>query len=478
MWSRSPVTKDPRDGRVEFGLSFRGLCTYISQQMGTLLRLGSRGEGRAKVGLAACLAIYIGLSIPVVVVVGCNAPAVITAERILSAAANAITALQFLQQLTSKSSSSVSFALRDARPEIAKSRIPPATLTGMEGRLQEMRGGYKVLDNQLSVARKAITAYLDMLETRTKQSQTKELRSRSLEQIGQRRHALDARLETASSALERLKSAIQKYDDVLNYLQVREGLQEVDAQLVVVDQTIAEARALTAQVDKAVAEGIEIIGSMAPNAVAVQSAQMAKEGIPQARANQQNGCGGDCSGGESCGTAIPNAWWCNNAACACASGGACVEGNGNELIPPGQTFEMRFSGARKAETDDPCGDTPERATCIRRRGKPWQCFSQREACGRRATYRGPSSAESVPISIEDITSQGLELSVWSAMPDPSGIDVALTEPPLPTELLAWQKSARHPGGLRKGAICVGVKFGVPAVAGGQAWLVTVYLQPT
>jgi DNA repair exonuclease SbcCD ATPase subunit len=132
----------------------------------------------------------------------------------------------------------------------------------MERRLTRMREGYSQLQGQLSASKKAISEYLDLLETRAKQNKTPELKEQLLSDIDAQRTALEERLTTAEQAFSRLDGAIQKYDDILGYLQVHRGLDEVRGRLGAIDQTIVEAQQLNQDVDGAVREGIQIINKL------------------------------------------------------------------------------------------------------------------------------------------------------------------------------------------------------------------------
>lgn len=409
------------------------------------------------------------------VVAACNVATVVSLERLLAAAASAVTVLQALQQLMNASSSEMGSALAELRPEVAGGQVGDLRLKSMERRLAHMREGASQLEAQFKVSSKAIAEYLDLLETRAKQNKTPELKEQLLKDIDAQRTALDERLARARKAFERLEGAIQKYDDILGFLQVHRGLNEVRERLGTIDQTIVEAQQLNRDVDTAVREGIEIINKLSNGAGAGGSGpRVPPSVVPPPTA--------DCSGGVACPTAMLGEWWCTGTGCACASGLQLLEGSGSDSIQAGQSFDLRFSSTRHADKDPVCDGSASETVCFRKQAGTWQCSSRGEACQRRGNQAGPSSIESARVATEDFVSRGLEISVWSEAPDVSFLDEASRLASIgrpPEKLIAWQKQARHGGGVKKGALCVGVRFKIPASpsASGEERIVTLFLTP-
>lgn len=224
----------------------------------------------------------------------CNAPAVITAERLVNLASAAITILQALKQSTNETSQSLAVSLREVGAEVPKPQVALPTFQRLEAHGRELRQGQAQLRSKLRESNSAISDYLDLLKRRVRQNQTAELREEQLRAVLKREEALEQQMTRATQALALLDASIQKYDDVLNYLQVRDSLNAIDEQLAAVSRTIDAANRLNRDANSAIVQGIKIIDELrrtrgtevAPPLMPEQSPEPYVAALPDMPANE------------------------------------------------------------------------------------------------------------------------------------------------------------------------------------------------
>lgn len=392
----------------------------------------------------------------------------VTLELVTTVAANAVAVWQGLRELSAAGSAEIDTGFSEVRTEVSmKSASPP--IASMERRLERMRENNAKLESQLKASREATEKYLNLLEKLERDNQTAQLKRQMATDIETQRTRLDERLNVASAAIDQLKLATQRYADIVGFLLVQEGLARVNQQIGEIDQTIAVAAKLDRETDQAIAEGIAILNRLNPS-----PANAAIQPATTMQPIQEAVCGTGCTGGAKCPTPAIGKWWCLDETCSCPSGLACLAVDGMETLAAERQFELRFASARRFQDEPLCTPPLDQYICLRRNGRNWTCFSRAAACG------GHVYPNAIALATDDFTKVGLEITVWKSAPDPNQVDDRLrawSSGDTSLGLLAWEKTARHERGLKGGALCVGTKFPVPAVEGGENWLVNVFLTP-
>lgn len=163
---------------------------------------------------------------------------------------------------STETSQSIDTAFEDLRVRLSAASLATETIEGMEAKNAELKQRAAVLQQSLNNTEQAARQWFDMLEVRARQNQTPELRKDMLNDINTSQRAFNERTRTAQAAVQQINSSVQKYDDIVGYVQVKAGLAGIDQQLVRIDAIITEANALDREIQTAIAAGLRVIDEL------------------------------------------------------------------------------------------------------------------------------------------------------------------------------------------------------------------------
>lgn len=135
-------------------------------------------------------------------------------------------------------------------------------LEKLEQRLEQVTLRYDSLRDQLEATEEAGDRLFALLEARAEENRTRKFRKELLEKIDARRDLLEGRLEAAGDVIETLGDSVQRYDDIVGYLQVNQALEGVSGILEDVQKVMESGAKIDAQVQQYVREGLAVIESL------------------------------------------------------------------------------------------------------------------------------------------------------------------------------------------------------------------------
>ncbi len=193
---------------------------------------------------------------------GCTRAVVTNSVAIVEMATSVLALLKEVRALSEVNAKTVQVEYAGLSTTLKSGEVGSPEIQHMERTLARFRSQSGELKAKLSATTSKAHEFFDMLEKRTKESQSADLRATALARIEGKRLELDKRLEAANTAVGKLDAPIQKYDDILNYVQVNQGLGTLDAQLAEIDRVATDAARLSVEVNLAVAEGLVIVHSL------------------------------------------------------------------------------------------------------------------------------------------------------------------------------------------------------------------------
>jgi galactitol-specific phosphotransferase system IIB component len=98
-----------------------------------------------------------------------------------------------------------------------------------------------------------------LLKRRAEENQTDELREDLLEKIETNLEALQDRFDAAEEQMDEINASIQKYDDIVGYLQVHRGLEGIEQMTGNIDQFIAAGAEFDEKIRAEIEAGMELV---------------------------------------------------------------------------------------------------------------------------------------------------------------------------------------------------------------------------
>jgi ElaB/YqjD/DUF883 family membrane-anchored ribosome-binding protein len=98
-----------------------------------------------------------------------------------------------------------------------------------------------------------------LLRRRAEENETEELREQMMANIEEKKDALEERLQAAADQMDRIDQSIQKFDDIVGYLQVNRGLEGVEKMTEDIDQIIATGAEFDDEIRAQIEQGMELI---------------------------------------------------------------------------------------------------------------------------------------------------------------------------------------------------------------------------
>lgn len=193
---------------------------------------------------------------------GAAAAGPVTIAEIVQAYRAVRTMLVIVKAVSSLATASVDSAYSDLPIRLRTDRLSVSSI-------QEMENTYAVLRHNADSLRTALTGtennadrFFGLLTRRAKENTTPDLRDSMLRDIEAKQDEFGERLGTAKRALEEVDRSVQKYNDILGYVQVKAGLETIDRYQDEIERIIEQARMLNVQVQAAITESESIVGSL------------------------------------------------------------------------------------------------------------------------------------------------------------------------------------------------------------------------
>lgn len=171
-------------------------------------------------------------------------------------------ALTRLGDQASNSNQETISAYEQLRDFLREEKLSDRRLRSLEQRLERVTRSYESLQSQLSDTEEAGEDLFSMLEERAKENRTRKFRKQLLNKIDENQDLLEERLEDAEEVMKTLGQSVQKYDDIVGYLQVNQGLGGVSGILDDVQRVMDDSADIDVQIRKHIEEGMQVVESL------------------------------------------------------------------------------------------------------------------------------------------------------------------------------------------------------------------------
>jgi chromosome segregation ATPase len=184
---------------------------------------------------------------------------VVTAAQLVQGAREVSQNLRGAQRVSEDAATTVEDAYKDLGTFLREKNMTDQRLTRMEATMARLREKGDGLKKSLDGTKKSARDLFELMETRAKQNQTESLRDRLMKDIKAKRKSFDDQMGSAEDGMDKIRASIQKYDDILGFVQVNRGLQGIDQYMGEISKVIAEGEALNAEIQKAIEAGMQIV---------------------------------------------------------------------------------------------------------------------------------------------------------------------------------------------------------------------------
>jgi F0F1-type ATP synthase membrane subunit b/b' len=204
------------------------------------------------------IASFFCLSLSLVIMVSCTAP-VVTIARISQRADVLIGLLELAKQISIETSKSVNTSYQDLGGYLRSENFSNSTIEAMEAQHLDLSTKHNKLTDTLNKTETEAGELFSLLKANADANTTPELKAKMSNDISVKKQAFEARISIAQGVSTKLKTSIQKYRDILGYLQNKAGTEMIPSYIKEVDGFIAQAESLNQEVQTALDEGRQII---------------------------------------------------------------------------------------------------------------------------------------------------------------------------------------------------------------------------
>lgn len=203
-----------------------------------------------------------GLAVYAILAVASFAPAALPPVTIASIV-RGVQLTQGFMKAAKLLSAATSNSLDDAYTELAErlraGDLSAGSIQEMEATHARLRAEADTLGWTLASTRTSANELFEMLERRAKENSTPELQRLMISNINANQHLFDEQVGRAENAMTHINASIQKYDDILGFLQVSAGLDQVNRYISEIEAVLGQAEALDQEIQTAIDQGMEIV---------------------------------------------------------------------------------------------------------------------------------------------------------------------------------------------------------------------------
>lgn len=189
------------------------------------------------------------------------APQVIGIRKILLAIDTVVYLLQLSEKLSNDTAYSMNVSYQELGQFLNQNKFSVEAIVQMEQRYNYISSNAENLRNKLNETDTEANQMFALIKNRAKQNQTPELRKQMLSDINQKKKTFGSKMKEARTVLSKVDGAVQKYDDILGYIQVGVGLDQIDEYLNDVDEVISQGSVLAKQIKEALITNRKIANS-------------------------------------------------------------------------------------------------------------------------------------------------------------------------------------------------------------------------
>ena len=202
-----------------------------------------------------------GSSLLFVMLSSCFPPKVITIKNITTAVETVALLLKVSRQISNDTVYSMNVSFEELSGFLREQNFSTDTIQRMEQRTISLSENASKLRSQLRQTNSEAEQLFSLLETRAKQNSTSNLKKQMLSDIRDKKKVFKAKMAIANEVLSKVEKSVQKYDDILGYIQVGTGINQIDQYIHDVDTVILQANALDTEIKNALNESYKIIAT-------------------------------------------------------------------------------------------------------------------------------------------------------------------------------------------------------------------------
>jgi PDZ domain len=204
------------------------------------------------------IASFFCLSLSLVIMVSCTAP-VVTIARLSQRTDALIILLELAKKISIETSKSVNTSYQDLGGYLRSENFSNSMIEAMEVQHLDLSTKHNKLTDTLNKTETEAGELFSLLKANADTNTTPALKAKMSNDISVKKQAFEARISIAQGVSTKLKTSIQKYRDILGYLQNKAGTEMIPSYIKDVDGFIAQAESLNQEVQTALDEGRQII---------------------------------------------------------------------------------------------------------------------------------------------------------------------------------------------------------------------------
>jgi hypothetical protein len=211
---------------------------------------------------------YFLLSFLTTVTAGCTiAVPIVTIREIVQTVKFVRRLLEITQNISKTTAKNINVSYQDLGKDLRNKNFSADTIAKMEKRYSYLSTNGQKLVISKDRTKQEATKLFALLETRANQNSTPELRDKMLHDIKDKKRTFEEKIKIVEEVLSQMNTSIKKYDDILGYMQVGNGINEIQQYIDNVDKVIAQSDVLNKEVETALNEGQKIIDGVEPRSL-------------------------------------------------------------------------------------------------------------------------------------------------------------------------------------------------------------------
>lgn len=205
--------------------------------------------------------ISFGSSLLLVMLSSCFSAKVITIKNITTAVDAVALLLKVSRKMSNDTVYSMNVSFEELGGFLRDQDFSTDTIQRMEQRTIFLSENARKLRFQLQQTNSEAEQLFSLLETRAKQNSTSNLKKQMLSDIRDKKKVFKAKMAIANEVLSKVDKSVQKYDDILGYIQVGTGVNLIDNYINEVDTVVSQANILNNDIKNALNESSKIIAT-------------------------------------------------------------------------------------------------------------------------------------------------------------------------------------------------------------------------
>jgi uncharacterized coiled-coil DUF342 family protein len=165
------------------------------------------------------------------------------------------------KQLSNDTVYATSVSYKELGKFLDKKSFHTENIQTMEQRYSSLSQASVELRSKVNQTNSEANQLFSLLQTRANQNSTPELKSKMISDINDKQKVFNEKMQIANEVVSKIEASVKKYDDILGYVQVATGLDQIDQYINDVDKVIVQASALNSEIQNALSANQTIVAS-------------------------------------------------------------------------------------------------------------------------------------------------------------------------------------------------------------------------